>query len=172
MRMASGPKGVIVRANADRYNRNLNAFGFAPTQLKVSGKDTNGATAVFAHTELGRGGPPKHIHHNEDEWLYLLEGDVLAEVGADRFRLEPGDSLFVPKGVAHGWAVMNDKPASVLFGFQPAGRVEQMFIEASRFDRPPTEEELTRLAAEFGMSIVGPPVHAPWGDQRAAPKKN
>jgi len=61
-----------------------------------------------------RGGPAKHLHYDQDEWFYALEGDLLIEAGDERFRLKPGDALFVKKTVPHVWANVGGNATEVL----------------------------------------------------------
>jgi len=42
-----------------------------------------------------------HVHHREEEWLYVLEGRGIAEVGDAEHEIGPGDFLGFPPGVAH-----------------------------------------------------------------------
>ena len=109
----------------------------------------------------GRNGWPKHSHHEQDEWLYVVNGTIACEVGDRRLRLERGESVFVPRTVAHWWASAGDGPATVLEAYQPAGRLEQLFREVGRYtDPPPTEalsvEDMVRLFDAYGMCLLGP----------------
>ncbi|HVN00871.1 MAG TPA: cupin domain-containing protein [Caulobacteraceae bacterium] len=43
-----------------------------------------------------------HQHENEDEFFYVLEGDLTIEIeGAEPVRLAPGQGVTVPKGRMH-----------------------------------------------------------------------
>ena len=42
------------------------------------------------HTNRKKGGPPRHLHHNEDKWFYAIEGEYIVEVESERFRLKSG----------------------------------------------------------------------------------
>jgi len=55
-----------------------------------------------------RGGLPRHIHYEQEEWFYFVEGsdEVLMEVGETKLRLKPGDSVLVPRNVPHVWAYL------------------------------------------------------------------
>src|SRR5689334_10007517 len=45
--------------------------------------------------------PPFHIHRNEDEWLYIVEGQVTFHVGGEDYRGGPGAFASYPRGIAH-----------------------------------------------------------------------
>jgi len=44
---------------------------------------------------------PSHVHQNEDELFYVLEGEHVFEVGGEEFRLGPGGFAFGPRGIPH-----------------------------------------------------------------------
>jgi mannose-6-phosphate isomerase-like protein (cupin superfamily) len=72
--------------------------------IKVSTLDTDGALSVAEITSLQKGGPGRHLHHEQDEWFYIVEGEHVIEVADERYELGPGDSLLAPRKVAHVWA--------------------------------------------------------------------
>jgi len=65
--------------------------------FKVSGSDTDGDLFVIENTNDAKGGPPRHLHHEQEEWFYVVDGEYVAEVGEERYRLGPGDSVFAPR---------------------------------------------------------------------------
>ncbi len=95
-------QGLHVPSGKDRSEEELKIWGTIPLQIKVSTEDTDGALFVFEHADMGKGGPPRHFHHEQDEWFYVIEGDFAFEVGDERFTLGPGDSLLAPRMVPHG----------------------------------------------------------------------
>jgi oxalate decarboxylase/phosphoglucose isomerase-like protein (cupin superfamily) len=107
---------------------------------------------------MGKGGPPRHFHYEQDEWFYAMRGEFAFEVGEERFTLRPGDSLFAPRMIPHAWAHVGDEPGTLLLAVQPAGSLEAFFIENCAMDRPPTLEEAERSFAAHGMKVVGPPL--------------
>jgi DNA-binding transcriptional MerR regulator/quercetin dioxygenase-like cupin family protein len=150
--------GFTVAAGDDRFGERV-ALGGEPNDCKVSAGDTGGALCVFEFT--GRGGWPRHSHHAQDEWLYVVDGEIECEVGDRRLRLRRGESVFVPRAVAHAWAARGKAPATVLEAYQPAGRIEQFFREAGRYTDPPMHEalsvdEMVGLFDAHGMCLLGP----------------
>src|SRR4028118_2402328 len=98
---------VLVRAGEDRFGGGGNPrmiWGLLPLATKLSGKDTGGGMFIFEHRDMRGGGPPRHVHHNQDEWFYVIRGEFMVEVGDERLRLAAGDSLFAPRQVPHAWA--------------------------------------------------------------------
>jgi DNA-binding transcriptional MerR regulator/uncharacterized cupin superfamily protein len=158
--------GFSVPAGKDRFNQGFNRHG-TTVDCKVSGKDTGGSICVV---ELTNTGWPRHINHGQDEWIYVVEGDVELEMGRNRLRLGPGDSMFIPRTVEHVWAAVS-APARIINAYQPAGRIEEFFQALANFPALPTREqviektvsagqidELKRLFEAHGMKLTGPPL--------------
>ena len=136
-------QGLHVPNGEDRSEEELKIWGAIPLQIKVSTEDTDGALFVFEHADMGKGGPPRHFHHEQDEWFYVIEGDFAFEVGDERFALGPGDSLLAAQMVPHGWA--HDS-------------LEAFFRQGCEMTSLPTPEEADRMFADHGMKVVGPPL--------------
>jgi quercetin dioxygenase-like cupin family protein len=132
--------------------------------VKAGGAETGQA---FAQIEVD--GPrgdatPRHIHHNEDETFYILEGEVTIFVGDERIDLNPGDYCFAPRGIAHTSIVRSER-ARMLTTLSPAG-LEELFVACGvpvSGDAPPADavmppmDETIRLFAGYGCDIIGPP---------------
>lgn len=151
-------KAVYVPKGKNRFQENLMIWGIIPLQIKVSGNDTDGSLFVFEHAKMGKGGPPRHFHFEQDEWFYSMEGEFAFEVGDEKFILRPGDSLFAPRMIPHVWAYMGDTPGTLLLAVQPAGSLEAFFMKSCEMAKPPTPEEADKLFAAHGMKVVGPPL--------------
>jgi len=50
-----------------------------------------------------RDGPPRHIHHEEDEAGTVHRGVLTAWVDGQRVQVGPGEQAVLPKGSAHHW---------------------------------------------------------------------
>lgn len=153
-------RALHVPNGRNRFEEELMIWGVIPLQIKVSSSDTAGRLFVFEHADMGKGGPPRHFHYEQDEWFYAMKGEFAFEVGDERFTLRPGDSLFAPRMIPHAWAHVGDEPGTLLLAVQPAGSLEAFFMENSAMDRPPTPEEAERSFAAHGMKVVGPPLNA------------
>lgn len=151
-------KAVYVPRGKNRFNEELMIWGIIPYQIKVSGKDTDGSLFSFEHAKMGKGGPPRHFHYDQDEWFYAMEGQFAFEVGDEKFVLQPGDSLFAPRMIPHVWAYTGDKPGTLLLAIQPAGSLEEFFRKSCAMAKPPTPQEAEQLFAAHGMKVVGPPL--------------
>jgi DNA-binding transcriptional MerR regulator/uncharacterized cupin superfamily protein len=152
-------RGFSVSAGKARFEETIRLAG-APNDCKVSAMDTNGALCVFEFS--GAGAWPRHSNHRQDEWLYVIEGEVLVEVGKQQSRLGPGESIFFPREVAHAWA---SDAAKVINLYQPAGKMEEFFRRVGQ--GPPIHEvmpfpEFSRLFEDHGMELLGPPLAGEW----------
>ena len=102
------PRVVRVEHGVDRFNKQRTIAGANQITYKVSGQDTKGGLFLFEQTSLRKGGPPRHLHHSQEEWFYVMEGEYVFEVGQERMRVRPADSLLAPRKLPH---VLGVRPA-------------------------------------------------------------
>ena len=126
--------------------------------VKVSGSDTNGDLAIFEQTSLSQGkGTPLHIHNSQDEVFYVVEGAYYFQVGEEKYNLAVGDSIFLPRKVAHAWTQASEKGKMTVI-LQPAGKLENFFITMSQLDHEPSQDEIAKIFSDNDMKVVGPPL--------------
>lgn len=154
---ATGMRGRRIAAGADRDGKPLRLGGVTPTDTKVSGDDVGGGMYLFEHRGMRGGGPPEHLHYEQDEWFYAIEGTFGFRVGGEPFVLNAGDLIFLPRKVPHVWAHVGEAPGTILGCVTPAGTFEAFFRRIGGFTSPPAPEVAERIFAEHGMKIVGPP---------------
>ena len=142
-----------VRRDQDRFAHPVN-FLNGRFDIKVSGRDTGGALLMIDTVRLGRGGPPLHLHHHQDEFFIVEEGTFRVRIGALDYDLEPGDFAFGPRGVPHAFVNLSET-GRLLVGFQPAGTMEAFFSHPMT---DPRSEAFRTLSEEHGMRVVGPPL--------------
>lgn len=63
---------------------------------------------------------PLHVHHNEDEGFWMLEGAVTFEAGGEVVKATPGDFVFGPRDIPHRYRV-GPSGSRMLFIFTPGG---------------------------------------------------
>ena len=131
--------------------------------IKAGPGETGNAFSQLVMDEPRGSGTPLHVHHNEDETFYIVEGQVTM-FGDERIDLEAGDYFFVPRGVVHAYLVRSER-ARMLVTISPSGS-EQLFVSLGvpvTSAEPPTDTvmppmpELVRLFAQYGTEILGPP---------------
>jgi mannose-6-phosphate isomerase-like protein (cupin superfamily) len=150
---------AYVPAGGDRFQRQRE-IGFTRTVIdfKVSTLDTLGALAICEITAFDKGGPARHLHHDQDEWFYVVEGEYVIEFGEERYELGPGDSVLAPRKVAHVWAHVGKGTGRLTAALQPAGEIEAFFDELATLSSSPEREVLRRLFSSHGMELTGPPL--------------
>ena len=159
-------KGFSVGAGKDRFNDGFTRYG-TTIDCKVSGKDTAGAMCVF---EVNNTGWPRHVNRDQDEWIYVLDGEVELEIRNKRFRLGTRESMFIPRNTEHAWATVS-APTKIINTYQPAGKIEEFFQVLAKFKDLPTREQaieksytakqkdgLKRVFEAHGMTVTGPPL--------------
>ena len=137
----------------------LNVLG-VEVLVKLADADTLGAVAIFHEIVPPMGGPPLHRHSYEDEWFYVLNGEVTSEIDGKRRVLYAGCSAFAPRGTAHTLQNFDHSPAEILVMATP-GRLNLFFEELASLNagRPtPDMTETERLMNDYGIELLGPPL--------------
>jgi quercetin dioxygenase-like cupin family protein len=133
--------------------------------VKASAETTGGAVAVIEHLAPRGTGSPLHVHSREDEWFYVIDGELTMWVDGETIVAPAGSFVFGPKGIPHTFIVSSEQ-ARFLLVTEPAGFEQFMRAvgePAARLEIPPPATEppdvaaLTAAAAEFGIEITGPP---------------
>jgi len=124
--------------------------------IKVSSSDTDGKLAVL-EVNGSPGGPPLHIHPFQDEVVYVLEGEFLWKVGTERYYLKERETIFLPKGIPHGFRQLTEK-GTLLLTYFPAGKIEEYFKTTDAWTRTPSQEEIIQAFERGEMKVVGPPL--------------
>jgi len=111
-------------------------------------------------------GSPWHVHPEEDEWFYVLDGNLTFYVGETKLDLTTGGFAFGPKGVPHTFIGAGPTPTRALVGFAPMqfeGFLREVGEPApERVLPPPLEghpdmERLIAIGKRNGLEILGPP---------------
>jgi quercetin dioxygenase-like cupin family protein len=97
---------------------------------------------------------PPHIHPTQDEWIVILEGNLEIEFLGDVHKAEPGDTVCMPMGEAHGIFNRSGKEAKCVFGVAPARKLFDLFVKLDGVTDP---EELVRLSAMHEVDFLPPP---------------
>jgi len=131
------------------------SLGISEIAFKVVPQDSSGFLAI-ENTFRAKGGPARHLHYDQDEWFYAVEGEFIIEIGQERFMVKAGDSLLAPRQVSHVWAFVGTKIGRMLITFHPAGKMEAFFREVTKANAMPPQDPELWLA--HGMELLGPPM--------------
>jgi quercetin dioxygenase-like cupin family protein len=147
--------------------------GGGAMRWKATSEETGGAFLLLEdHMEHGKV-TPLHLHPNEDEAIYVIDGELLVEIEGTRHRVGAGGFFFAPRGVPHALMVTSETGAHVL-GWQTPATGERFYRDAGEPARTaeeaarPADFDRLRAVAESSPSIeiLGPP---PFDDLRVQP---
>lgn len=137
--------------------------------VRVSGSDGQDRVSILEHRAPCGDSPPLHIHHTEDEIFQVLEGEFLFVVGEKEYQLTAGEMLLAPKGIPHQYLIKSPQGGRWMTTTVPGDFerfVHVMARPAELLGLPPTDkpspetiQRLTETAAEYGIEIIGPPLH-------------
>ena len=132
--------------------------------ILVSGEDTNGEFCVVHCSARENEGPPLHIHGDEDESFYVLDGELEMILGEQTLRVHRGDYVFAPRGIPHTFKVKSPQ-ARFLVTAYPAGFdsfVKELGVPYEKgmeeHLEPPTPEAVQKLievSKKYNISYPG-----------------
>jgi quercetin dioxygenase-like cupin family protein len=137
-----------------------NPVGGVTTFKATSDESGGGLTAIEGVASPGEG-PPLHVHREQDEFIYTLEGTFRLRLADDLIEALPGSFVFIPRNTPHTWQNVGDGQARLLATLFPASvEFEEFFL---RYAELPAEERgveaFSRVAVETrAMEVVGPPL--------------
>jgi hypothetical protein len=101
---------------------------------------------------------PLHRHSREDEWFYVVEGQITVRVDGHETIVRAWGSAFAPRGTAHTFQNFGPTAARVLVLFTP-GHFQQFFEELSSLIKVLPTPDLVRveqLMNKYGVEVLGP----------------
>jgi quercetin dioxygenase-like cupin family protein len=151
----------IIRFNGE--GERLRFWGGGILTMKATAAETNGAFMLFEnHMPQGKT-TPLHAHANEDETLYVLDGEILVHIDGENHSLGPRGIAVAPRGVPHAFLVKS--PTARVLCLQTPGSAETFYRGASEpagadtDPAGPVDFDRVRESAErsSGMQLLGPP---------------
>jgi len=127
---------AIVMDRSD--GRRIHVLGNDVT-IKISSRDTGGAFAVFEGVMEPLEGPPLHLHRDQDESWYIVNGEFRFEVDGQEIYASGGATVFAPKGSRHTFQNVGTAPGRVVTTVVPGGLdlfFEELQTVAPRGTRP------------------------------------
>lgn len=134
----------------------------------ATGEQTGGRFALTEATVEAGYASPYHLHHDDDEAIYVLDGVIDLYLGDEVHEGRAGAWFFMPRGIPHGYVVREQGPARMLILMDPAG-FEQFFHQHGQpaGDGRPDAPALSRdegeriLRAEYGIELLPSPANYP-----------
>jgi quercetin dioxygenase-like cupin family protein len=137
----------------------------------ASHRETAGTFGLSLVTQPPGAATPVHIHTQEDEAFYVLDGNLTYSADGQIYRLSPGSFIYLPKGLPHAFRVTGDEPVRFL-GLVLPGPLMDLYDEIGRrteqHQLPEPDEQVLgadiqrwiEASPRYGLQIVGPPIPA------------
>ena len=137
-----------------------NPTGGVTTFKAVSAQSGGGLTLIEGVSAPGEG-PPLHVHRDQDEFIYTLDGTFRVRLGDDVIEVLPRSFVFIPRNTPHTWQNIGEGLSRFVAALVPASvEFEEFFHRYGELS--PEErgmEAFSSLAAETrAMEVVGPPL--------------
>jgi mannose-6-phosphate isomerase-like protein (cupin superfamily) len=131
--------------------------------IKLGSEHTGGKFSLIEELIPVGTATPYHIHHNEDEVFYVLEGEAEFVLDGRLIRADTGMLLLLPRNIPHGFRIVGEQPARLLNMLYPAN-FEQLFIKvgepAASLELPPPSKpdmaKIIEVCKTIGIEVLGP----------------
>jgi mannose-6-phosphate isomerase-like protein (cupin superfamily) len=130
-------------------------------RVLLSAADSGGSIGIFESVDEPGYGPPRHIHHKEDETFLVQSGDVEFWLEGRRFECGPGEVVFVPRGKEHAFRIIGNKPGRLTTIMTPGGFED--FFRHMQINNCRVPEDLglmSEIGARYNLEFTGPPLSA------------
>ena len=122
-------------------------------------EETGGSMSIVDSLSPVGSGPPRHIHHNEDETFVILTGVCKLWIEGIETIAAPGESVFIPRGKEHTFKVIGDEPSRHLVILTPGGFENFFHDMAAAQCRIPDDMPIVEDSAKrHNMTFTGPPL--------------
>lgn len=122
-------------------------------------EETGGAMSIVDSVSPVGSGPPRHIHHAEDETFVILTGQARVWIEGEEVIAGPGETVFIPRGKSHTFKIIGDVPCRHLVILTPGG-FEGFFADmaAGQYRIPEDMGAVEASAKRHNLSFTGPPL--------------
>jgi 2-polyprenyl-6-methoxyphenol hydroxylase-like FAD-dependent oxidoreductase/quercetin dioxygenase-like cupin family protein len=149
MNPSTGPDMIVAEASIDAIEWNILGQIYRPKQHS---EDCFAWHAVFPPDTF----VPPHIHPTQDEFVYVLDGELTLADGEADHLAHAGDLLRLPKGRPHGLFNRSGAPVVCLFWVTPTAKLYDLFVAIDAMaDQNP--DDVVALAAEHDVEFLPPP---------------
>ncbi|HEY1333207.1 MAG TPA: cupin domain-containing protein [Myxococcaceae bacterium] len=131
-------------------------------RVLVGAQQSRGTVSVIAGVMHG-GGPPLHVHDDEDEVVIVVYGDLAYQLGERRATLGAGGLLWMPRGVPHTIASGSSEPCRFVTLATPGGLEELFRVQSEYFaslapGAAPDPIVMAALPGAARRRVIGPPL--------------
>ena len=134
--------------------------------LLATDDDTGGAFELVLSNMRRGTEPPPHVHTREDEFMYVLDGNLDVYVGNEVFQVGPGECAFLPLGRPHAFIIRSPEirmlalitPGGFLKSFESmAAPAEKMEIPSDSVTYASADlEETKKILLKHGVRFPSP----------------
>jgi len=122
---------------------------------RIVGSQSGGAFELYDLT-LGPFTIDYHVHHNLDETLSVLEGEIELIIAGKTYSRSAGSVVFVPRGVHHGFTNRGPTRARVFAMFTPSGNQNDYFRKLEKLASAPSLDKaaLQTLQKQYDQELI------------------
>jgi len=135
-------------------------LGALTVRFHVDADESGGSVSVFeCEARASARMPAPHSHDAFDETVFGLDGVTTFTVGGEHTDLNPGEALFIPRRVIHGFSNDGDVDARFLAVISPGLLGSRYFREVAEVlagDGPPDIEKIGEVMRRHGLTPAPP----------------
>ena len=145
----------------DRLGQIRHGPGGAVYRIVATCNGTGRCHFAIEGTEPPGGGPPLHQHSREDEWFFVLSGELTLWADGKISTISTGGSAFAARNIPHTFKNRSKQPLQYLVLATP-GDIEPFFdfgLPLANGSAPSDQqliENIMAQAGKFGIEILGP----------------
>ena len=134
----------------------LRWMGETSTHFLATGEQTGGAFALVDERAKHGDSVPLHLHRDDMESFYVLEGELTLFIGGDSpgFRATAGSFAHIPGGTVHGFRVESEMARYLILTTARHGEFYRAITRPSQ--GPVAGSQIGEAAQEYGIEFVGP----------------
>lgn len=148
-------KGFFIKSTESRFVGEQKLMQDDLLRCVISNKDSNGEMLLgttMPNALRFKGGPPLHIHKEQDEIFFVVSGEFLIQLDKEIFMAKAGDAAFIPRGTPHTFANPHENnPGSLISIHIPGSDEMEAYFKTIASGKFPEE-------TSADLSDVGAPI--------------
>ena len=126
-------------------------------RIIVRGNQTNDKFTIIEGLVYAGEGAGNHIHANEDETFFIVNGTMQFYVNGDQFCASAGTTVYIPRNATQSVRNVNSKPVHIQITFAPSS-IEKYLEEITPIydTQPVNTTEATQIALKYGITNLDP----------------